>query len=64
MTNSSKVIINGKSVDFDAAVELMDDVLRETLSSESSENITNQEFADKYCDMHSAKFFGETFQVN
>lgn len=53
---------DGKDVDFEAAVELMDDDLREQLHREMAP-CTNQEFYDAYVKAHAAKFNGEKFQI-
>lgn len=62
----SKVIINGKSVDFDAAANLMDDELREHLNSTAAYNQDDpssyQNFVNSYCTAHAEKF-GEDFEV-
>ena len=62
----SKVIINGKSVDFDAAVNLMDDEIREGLNSrvawDQDDPSSYQNFVNSYCVAHAEKF-GEDFQV-
>ena len=51
---------NGNDVDFEVAVNLMDDDLRESLHSEGIE--TEQEFFDEYCKRHEEKY-GEKFVV-
>lgn len=56
------VVIDGKLVDPDAAVNLMDDSLRERLHQEMAP-CTDQEFIEAYCRAHK-KEFNETFQVN
>jgi hypothetical protein len=63
----SKVIINGKSVDFDAAVNLMDDELREHLHStvadyDQDDPASYQNFVNSYAVAHAEKF-GEDFQA-
>jgi len=57
------VLLQGKVVDFEAAVELMDDEIREQLHSKIAP-CTNQEFIDQYVIAHSNKFDGEKFTVN
>ena len=52
---------NGHMIDYDAAVEMMDDDLREQLHQEMAP-CTNQEFFDAYVKAHAAKF-GEKFQI-
>jgi hypothetical protein len=62
----SKVTISGKSVDFDAAVHLMDDELREGLNStvawDQDDPKSYQNFVNAYCEAHVTKF-GEDFQI-
>lgn len=65
---SNKVIINGKSVDFDAAVVLMDDDLREYLHStiaddDQDDPASCQNFVNAYCVAHAVEF-GEDFRVD
>lgn len=50
-------IINesGKEIDFDVAVALMDDDVREAVHSNCAP-CTEQEFFDAYCDAHAEKF--------
>ena len=52
---------NGKELDFDAAVALMDDELREELHNAIAP-CTDQEFLTAYEDMHSEKF-GERWEL-
>lgn len=47
---------------YDAAVEMMDDYLREELHREMVP-CTNQEFYDAYVKAHAAKYNGEKFQI-
>lgn len=56
----STVSLNGKQIDFQAAVALMDDDLRE----QAHRIVINDEqaFLDCYCSLHHEKF-GEQFQV-
>jgi len=56
------VEVNGNMVDFDAAVTLMDDEIREEVHQELAP-CTNQEFIDAYVQRHREKF-GEEFTVN
>ena len=58
-----KKVINaiGKTVDFYAAVMLMDDDIREALAAQGLE--TEQEFFDAYCAAHLDKY-GEEFAPN
>lgn len=50
---------NGKEIDFDAAVQLMDEDLREKVHGEFSGE-TEQEFIEAYAEAHIEKF-GENF---
>ena len=59
---SKQVNLNGKTIDFDAAVNLMDDEIREELHNKMAP-CTDQEFLDAYVDAHATKFGGEEFQV-
>lgn len=47
--------INGTSIDYDAAVELMDDDLREEVAADLAP-CTEQEFFTEYCKRHAVKF--------
>lgn len=49
----------GNEIDFEAAVNLMDDELREQVSAEMAP-CTDQDFIDRYADLHEQKF-GESF---
>ncbi len=60
---SQSVELNGKRVDFDAAVNLMDDDIRERLHSEL-EDTSPQAFIDAYAKAHAEKFHGEPFVVS
>jgi len=53
---------NGNAIDFDAAVELMDDELREAIHEELAP-CTDQEFYDAYVKAHYEKY-DEIFEVN
>ena len=57
-----KVILNGEMVDFDVAVYLMDDEIREAVHADLAP-CTDQEFIDEYVKRHEAKY-GETFEIN
>ena len=59
---SKQVTLNGKTIDFDAAVNLMDDEIREDLHNKMAP-CTDQEFMDAYVQAHAAKYDGEEFQV-
>ena len=58
---TKKVLLNGNLVDFDAAVNMMDDEIREKLHNELAP-CTNQEFMDAYAEAHEAKF-NERFEI-
>lgn len=51
----------GHAVDFDAAVNLMDDEIREAVHAEAIED--EQAFFDRYAALHAAKY-GTDFVVN
>jgi len=59
---SKQVTLNGKTIDVDAAVNLMDDEIREDLHNKMAP-CTDQEFMDAYVEAHAAKYGGEQFQV-
>lgn len=52
----------GKEIDFEAAVEIMDDGIREDLSDLMAP-CSNQSFFDAYCTWH-RNAFGEEFEPN
>lgn len=56
------VMLNGYMVDFDEAVNLMDDEIREAVHADIAP-CTDQEFMDEYVKRHEAKY-GETFEIN
>ena len=56
-----KVMLNSSEIDFEAAVNLMDDEIREELHAELAP-CGNQEFLDAYVERHAQKY-GEDFQV-
>lgn len=56
-----KVMLNGSEIDFAAAVNLMDDEIREELHAELAP-CDDQEFLDAYVERHAEKY-GEEFQV-
>ena len=58
---ANKVLLNGNLVDFDAAVNMMDDEIREKLHNELAP-CTDQEFMDAYAEAHEAKF-NEHFEI-
>ena len=55
------VTYNNAQVDFEAAVNLMDDEIREALHAELAP-CTEQEFFDAYCKAHEEKY-GEDFAI-
>lgn len=55
------VTYNNTQVDFEAAVNLMDDEIREALHGELAP-CAEQEFFDAYCKAHEEKY-GEKFSV-
>ena len=57
-----KVMYNGEMVDFEVAVNLMDDEIREAVHADLAP-CTEQEFIDEYVKRHEAKY-GETFVIN
>ncbi len=63
MTYDNTVIVNGIRVDFDAAVNLMDDDIRERLHLELMDGCSKQDFIDAYEAAHAEKFSGEKFSV-
>ena len=54
---------DGRTVNYAAAVEMMDDDLREQLHREMAP-CSNQEFYDAYIKAHAEKYNGEKFQIN
>lgn len=56
----AEVIINGSTYDFDAAVNMMDNDIRESIHAEGIED--EQGFIDAYCKAHEDKF-GESFEI-
>ena len=52
---------NCESIDYDAAVSLMDDDLREELAGDLAP-CTEQEFFNAYCTAHLAKY-GKEFEI-
>lgn len=55
------VTYNNDQVDFETAVNLMDDEIRESLHAELAP-CTEQEFFDAYCKAHEEKY-GEEFAI-
>lgn len=53
---------NGTAINYDAAVELMDDYLREEVAADLAP-CTEQEFFAEYCKRHAAKF-GEQWELD
>lgn len=60
--NINVINANGTSIDFDAAVALMDDELRESIHAELSP-CTEQEFFSAYEAAHAEKF-GEEWELS
>lgn len=60
---STRVMLDGQEVDFDAAVALMDADLREAIHDEPRV-WSSQDFLDAYVQAHAEKFGGEQFTVN
>lgn len=58
----AKVMLNGEMVDFDVAVNIMDDDIREEVHADIAP-CTDQEFMDAYAKAHHEKY-GEEFKVN
>ena len=56
------VMLNNEAVDFEVAVNLMDDDIREEVHADLAP-CTDQEFMDEYVKRHEAKY-GETFVIN
>ena len=54
------VMLNGEMVDFDAAVNLMDDEIREAVHADLAP-CTDQEFMDEYVRRHEEKY-GQSFE--
>ena len=54
---------NFDEIDFDTAVELMDDDIREKLHEQIGFDCSPEEFYNAYCVMHHAKY-GEDFRVD
>jgi len=61
MTNT---IVNeyGYEMDYDAAVNMMDDDLREAIHNSITESMTPQQFFNAYCKAHLDKY-GEVFEL-
>lgn len=57
----ANVMLNGGMVDFDAAVNLMDDEIREAVHADLAP-CTDQEFMDEYAKRHEEKY-GEEFVI-
>jgi hypothetical protein len=61
-TPSKQVVLNGKAVEFDSAIALMDDDIREHLHNKMAP-CADQEFLDAYVKAHK-EMYGEQFQVS
>ena len=59
----ARVMVAGHAVDYDAAVNLMDDEIREEMHTRMAP-CTDQEFIDAYVAAHAEKFSGEQFEVD
>jgi SOS response regulatory protein OraA/RecX len=59
--NRSRVVLNGYTIDFDAATNLMDNDIIERMNEQ--EWTSDQAYLDAYVVEHAAKFNGEEFQV-
>lgn len=59
----TQVILDGNEIDFDSAVNLMDEDIREHLHTKLAP-CTDQEFLDAYVVAHAEKFEGEFFEVS
>lgn len=57
----ANVLLNGEMVDFDAAVNLMDDEIREAVHADLAP-CTDQEFMDEYVRRHEEKY-GQSFEI-
>lgn len=57
----TKVILDGREVDYDVCVNFMDDEIREELHAEIAP-CTEQEFLDAYVERHAEKY-GEEFEI-
>jgi hypothetical protein len=56
------IYLNGRPVDFDAAVKLMDNGLREQVHAELAP-CGKQKFLDRYCELHKRRY-SRDFEVN
>ena len=54
-------MLNGEMVDFDAAVNLMDDEIREAVHADLAP-CTDQKFMDEYARRHEEKY-GQSFEI-
>ena len=59
---ANKVVLNGREVDYDACVNLMDNDIREELHAEHAGGVTNQQFLELYCAAHCKKY-GQDFDI-
>ena len=60
--NATVINTNGKEIDFEAAINLMDDEIRETLANDGKER-TEQEFFLAYEKAHAEKY-GEEWELS
>ena len=56
-----EVTLNNRTIDFTAAVNLMDDEIREAVHADLAP-CSDQEFLDEYCKRHQEKY-GEQFTI-
>ena len=56
-----KVLLNGRDVDFNTCVNMMDDEIREEIHAEKAP-CSEQEFLDAYLERHAEKH-GENFDI-
>lgn len=63
-----RTVINacGKEIDFEIAVEFMNDDLREKIHRRLvvMDSVSDQKFFDIYCRLHRARYNGEEFFLN
>jgi len=62
LVRRARVIVDGREVDYDAAVMLMDDDIRNRLHDDMPLGVSAQDFVDAYCAAH-RDAFGEDFVV-
>ena len=57
-----EVILNGRKVNFDACVNMMDDEIRESVHAEIADECTEQEFLNEYARRH-YDVYGDVFVI-